>query len=246
MATATLQTTNGTATATVSPLAVMGQRYNIDPGKLLGVLKSTVIKGKEGGPAPTNEEIAAFVIVANQYSLNPFTRQIYAFVQNGAVVPIVGIDGWAHLVNSHPEFDGVEFEERFDAKGALESVTCTMFHSKRNHPVKVTEWLNECFRPTQPWKGMPKRMLRHKAFMQAARICFSLTGLFDEDEAIDIQRNQVAAAVNQAASPAADKAKEKLASKPAPVVDVEPEVEPEQEPAREIGDEPEESEGQQM
>ena len=33
---------------------------------------------------------------------------------------------------------------------------------------------------------MPFRMLRHKAFMQAARIAFSIGGIYDEDEARDV------------------------------------------------------------
>jgi len=34
---------------------------------------------------------------------------------------------------------------------------------------------------------MPRRMLRHRAFIQAARLAFGLSGLVDEDEAPDVQ-----------------------------------------------------------
>lgn len=41
----------------------------------------------------------------------------------------------------------------------------------------------ECQRNTQPWKSHPKRMLRHKAMIQCARLAFGFTGIYDQDEA---------------------------------------------------------------
>ena len=35
---------------------------------------------------------------------------------------------------------------------------------------------------TEPWKRWPRRMLRHKALIQAARIAFGFAGIYDEDE----------------------------------------------------------------
>jgi hypothetical protein len=34
-----------------------------------------------------------------------------------------------------------------------------------------------------PWKSHPRRMLRHKAMIQCARIAFGFVGIYDEDEA---------------------------------------------------------------
>lgn len=45
------------------------------------------------------------------------------------------------------------------------------------------EWYSECKRDTDPWRQMPRRMLAHKAYSQAARKCFGFSGLMDEDEA---------------------------------------------------------------
>jgi hypothetical protein len=42
--------------------------------------------------------------------------------------------------------------------------------------------MSECKRPTDPWNTHPKRMLRHKAMIQAARIAFSFAGIYDPDE----------------------------------------------------------------
>src|SRR5947209_6318736 len=95
-----------------SAIEKLASNFGIESSKVLEILKGTVIKPDKDGRQATTEEVAAFIIVCNQYGLNPFVREIYAFVgRGGAVVPIVGIDGWVSLVNRHPQFDGCEFEE---------------------------------------------------------------------------------------------------------------------------------------
>ncbi|WP_199086109.1 RecT family recombinase [Bosea sp. ASV33] len=134
----------------------------------------------------TREEFAAFVLVAKEYRLNPLLREIYAFPKKGGgIVPIVGIDGWLNLINGHAQFDGMEFDQHDDEKGALVAVTCRIYRKDRSHPTVVTEYLDECIRGTEPWK-MKRRMLRHKAAMQGARYAFGFSGIYDEDEAADI------------------------------------------------------------
>ncbi len=127
--------------------------------------------------------MAAFLIVAKEYDLNPLTKEIYAFPgRGGGIVPIVSIDGWVNLVNSNPQCDGFEFEmEHGPPDGELISCTCTMYRKDRSHPVSVTEYYEECKRATEPWK-MKHRMLRHKAMIQAARYAFGFAGIYDEDE----------------------------------------------------------------
>lgn len=155
------------------------------------MLRNTVIKGTQNY-TPSNEDVAAFCIVADQYDLNPFTREIHAFVNKaGGVTPIVGIDGWVKLVNRNATFDGCTLDMDDDESGKLVSCTCTMRVKGRQHPVIVTEYLSECVRPTDPWRTMPRRMLRHKAYMQAARLAFGLSGIYDEDEANDIVSRDV-------------------------------------------------------
>lgn len=176
-----------------SPLTILGQRYNIEPSKLVEVLRGTVIKPDRNGRPASNEELAAFCIVANQYDLNPFTREIYAFSSaEKGVTAIVPIDGWCKIVNRHKnaagelDFDGCEFEEIDGPDGKPDRITCRMHVKGREHPVCATERFVECKRGTGPWGQHPYRMLRHKAYMQAARYAFGLGGIHDEDEARDI------------------------------------------------------------
>ena len=157
---------------------VMADKFNLDPSKLLPVLKDTCFKGS------TDEQMVALLVVANEYNLNPFTKEIYAFpAKGGGIVPVVGIDGWLRIINEHPYFDGMEVMLAEDG----ESCTVTIHHKKRKYPTIITEYLEEVRRETDPWKTCPRRMLRHKAIIQCARVAFSFAGIKDEDDAEIIQ-----------------------------------------------------------
>ena len=166
------------ATPRASILAKMAERFSVEPTKLLDTLKATAFKAQGG---VTNEQMMALLIVADQYSLNPFTKEIFAFPDKNGIVPVVGVDGWARIINEHPQFDGVEFTYSGDA-GDL-ACTCTIHRKDRTHPIAVTEYLSECKRSTGPWGSHPRRMLRHKALIQGARLAFGFAGIYDEDEA---------------------------------------------------------------
>jgi len=143
--------------------------------ELLNTLKGTAFKGQV-----SDAQMAALLIVANQHGLNPWTREIYAFPdKNNGIVPVVGVDGWSRIINSHPQFDGMDFSQD-DEKCA-----CRIYRKDRSRPVEITEYSAECKRETPPWKSHPRRMLRHKAMIQCARIAFGYGGIFDEEEARD-------------------------------------------------------------
>lgn len=160
----------------VSQVSKLGAVFGMenDGAELLNVLKATAFKGQV-----SDAQMSALMVVANQYKLNPFTREIYAFPdrQNG-IIPVVGVDGWARIINEHPQFDGMEFDQN------EESCTCIIYRKDRGRPIKITEWLAECKRENaQPWKTHPRRMMRHKSLIQCARIAFGFVGIYDPDEA---------------------------------------------------------------
>lgn len=151
-----------------------------DGAGLIETLKATAFKGQV-----SDAQMTALMVVANQYALNPWTKEIYAFPdKNNGIVPVVGVDGWSRIINSHPQFDGIEFEQD------EQSCTCIIFRKDRNRPIKVTEWMAECKRGTDPWQSHPKRMLRHKAMIQCARLAFGYGGIYDQDEAERIVEGQ--------------------------------------------------------
>jgi hypothetical protein len=87
------------------------------------------------------------------------------------------------MMNDHPQFDGIDYEFEHDDEGRLVSCTSIIHRKDRSHPTRVTEYLAECKRNTDPWK-MERRMLRHKATIQGARVAFGFSGITDEDEAV--------------------------------------------------------------
>ena len=176
--------------------AKLGERFGMegDGRELVQVLKSTAFKGEV-----TDAQMAALMVVANQYGLNPFTRELFAFPdkQNG-IVPVVGVDGWSRIINSHPQFDGIEFHHADEfvtmpgAKPAPEWIECHIHRKDRSRPVVVREYLDEVYRApfkgkygdvTGPWQTHTKRFLRHKAMIQCARLAFGYGGIYDQDEA---------------------------------------------------------------
>lgn len=168
------------ATALQNLTDKLAKRFEIADGSdLMATLKNTAFKGNVN-----DSQMTALLIVANQYGLNPWTKEIYAFPdrQNG-IVPIVGVDGWARILNENPNFDGIEFD--LDD----EKCTCRIYRKDRSKPISVTEYMSECFRDMGPWKTHPKRMLRHKAMIQCARLAFGFTGIYDQDEAERIMEN---------------------------------------------------------
>ena len=140
----------------------------------------------DGAPiaAYSGETIAAALIVANTYGLNPILKEVYAFpMKGGGVCPIVPIDGWISLVNRRPEHDGVTLVENKNSDGEVESITATFFKKTCERPTFVTEYMKECRDNTKgPWQRWPIRMLRHKAYIQGARVAYGFSGIYDLDE----------------------------------------------------------------
>lgn len=184
-----------TALATVPKktnlIAKFANKFSVDEGKVMDILKSTAFKQRDGNP-PSDEQMMALLIVADQYGLNPFVKEIYAYPdKSNGIVPVVGVDGWSRIMNDHEQMDGIEFrysEETVTHKGKNCHVwiECIITRKDRSKPIVVREYFDEVVRSvnfTTPWDTHPKRMHRHKAEIQAVRIAFGFAGIYDEDEA---------------------------------------------------------------
>lgn len=215
---------NAITTATPAPklsaLNLMASKFSVEADKLLATLKGTVFKGA------TNEELLALVVVANTYGLNPLTKEIYAFpAKGGGIAPIVSIDGWIRMTNDHPQFDGMEIQVEFDESGKPFSATCRIYRKDRTHATVVTEYFTECSRNTDPWKQYPARMLRHKALIQAARVAFGFSGIYDEDEGKDVAGLRDVTPPKKRYTPAKQASFVLTDDKPEPESDPEPQTE---------------------
>jgi len=197
----------------------------------------------------SNEQMAALLVVADQYGLNPFTREIFAFPdkQNG-IVPVVGVDGWSRIINDHEQSDGFEFRESEEMVTLPDAKPCpawmeVIIHRKdRTHPIVVREYLDEVYRPlgkyadgnphkAGPWQTHTKRFLRHKVLIQGARIAYGFGGIYDQDEAERIVERDVTPAADDP-RPASGIARLKNAlKKPEPAAEGQGEAQPPEAPA---------------
>lgn len=159
-------------------LQAMAIRLQIPEGRLVDTLRDTVFSA-----CRTDSEFAALIVVANEYKLNPLLKEIYAFPAKGSgIVPMVSIDGWVKLMESHPQFDGIEFDYHNDENGQTEAIEAVIYRKDRTRPIKVMEYMVECKGETIPWKKLPRRMLRHRALIQCARIAFGFSGIVGEGD----------------------------------------------------------------
>lgn len=189
-----------------SLLTRVASKYGVDPDKMLTTLKATAFK-QQGDYAVTNEQMMALLIVSEQHGLNPWTKEIYAFPdKKNGIVPVVSVDGWSRIINENPQLDGIEFRYSVEMipvgtlKGQTmacpEWIEAIIRRKDRSAPVIAREFFEEVYRPpfegkgqngpytvNGPWQSHPRRMHRHKALIQCARIAFGFGGIYDQDEA---------------------------------------------------------------
>lgn len=187
-------------TTQISQMADILGLGNVDPVELKNTLVATAFNTDK---AISDEQMASLLIVAGQYKLNPWTKEIYAFPSNKGIIPVVGVDGWSRIINSSDNFDGMEFrysENMLQMDGAKvpapEWIECIIHRSDRKFPTVVREYLIECYQKPRgnsgyagPWQSHPSRFLRHKATIQCARLAFGFVGIYDQDEAERIREN---------------------------------------------------------
>jgi hypothetical protein len=165
-------------------LSIVSKNTGASEEEIKEVLSGMIVSAKkQHGAKATNSEIAVVSVVCAKYGLNPLVKECTAVVSNGKLQVVVMIDGWYKMVNRQETFDGVDFEDNFGTNNKIVSITCKMYLTNRSRPVCVTEYLEECNDiKSSVWKRWPVRMLRHKSYIQTARIAFGISEVIDNDE----------------------------------------------------------------
>jgi phage recombination protein Bet len=230
-------------------------KFGIDEDLLIETLKATCFRGqKPDAPPITNEQLVMLLIVADQYGLNPFTKEIYAYPDKGGIVAVVSIDGWIRIIQEHPQFNGMQInvpdemvtdksERKHKHKPCWEWMECTIFRKDREHNLPVVEYFEEVYRQSinakgsdgwyeiaTPWQSHTKRMMRHKTMIQAGRVTFGFAGIYDDDEAQRILDDDLVVATvppGEASKTHTDAARTALQRKLQPHVPAEEKKEPE-------------------
>lgn len=83
-------TQNSIVTTQISQMADLLGLGNVDPIELKNTLIATAFNN--GDKEISDAQMASLLIVAGQYKLNPWTKEIYAFPdKNKGIIPVVGV-----------------------------------------------------------------------------------------------------------------------------------------------------------
>ena len=134
----------------------------------------------------TITDLERVLLVAERAGLDPLGQEIFLapnrWDPGAASQVVVTVDGWSRLLNAHPAFDGIEFQSsQAEVDGVPEWMECTIHRRDRRAPTTVREYLCEARNDHVSWLTHPRRMLRHKALSQCARLCLGLSGVCDGD-----------------------------------------------------------------
>lgn len=149
--------------------------------RTLSINPSELILWQEQHAYQESLALLGLLHLAITHHLDPLLGEIALWSNSqGSLYPAITIDGWMNIANAHPAFAGIEFEEG----PAVEDVglyalpkfmTCTIYRTDRQIPIRVREYLDEVKGEHPLWKSMPRRMLRHRALQQCARIAFGVS-----------------------------------------------------------------------
>jgi hypothetical protein len=209
------QSTEVATTKKVSLIAKMAAERDVAPADFHKTLTDTMFKGAN------DSQLMTLLLVADRYHLDVTTKEIYAFpAKGGGIVPVVSIDGWISLAHQHPAYDGEEFRYSdklmtpAGGKACPEWMEIVIYRKDTSHPTVIREYLEECYRSTDPWRSHTKRMLRHKTMIQGYRVAFGFSGIKDPDEAERIAVEGTVAETPAVASSTADRARQALSPTP--------------------------------
>jgi hypothetical protein len=123
--------------------------------------------------------------LADRLGLDPLERDLIAIEQRdpdpfaASVAFMITLDGWVKLLHRHPRFRGLSFEEGpNDEHGLPLWQSCSLYWEGFACPLLVREWACEHRSLHESWLNHPRRMLRHKALTQCARLALGVGGGF--------------------------------------------------------------------
>jgi hypothetical protein len=163
----------------------------------------------------SESDLERLLLTCERLGLDPLGREVYcteaqdaaadAGAQRKPPLVVVALDGWCRIINSHPQFDGMSFEESAEREDGLPLwIECSMHRKDRRVATTVREYMCENRADQSAWLTHPRRMLRHKALVQCARLCFGLSGIYDPDEAQRIRASQTPIKENPSANTRSD------------------------------------------
>jgi len=123
-------------------------------------------------PAKT---ILSLLRMMQNLHLDPLCDEIgFTQYDDGQWQVFITIEGCSKLLNQHPQFNGLVFNQADTLiDGVPEWIECTIHRKDRTLPTTVREYLTEVRGENPIWQKMPRRMLRHRALQQCVRLAIA-------------------------------------------------------------------------
>jgi hypothetical protein len=147
-------------------------------------------------------EFNMIINVCENYQINPNLGMLYLRRdQSNAIYPTLKVDGWYKLVNDQEDCMGFEFfesENKLNMGQTLggkdvyifEYIGCKIYRKGREITPLVKEYIEECFNKyNNAYFTHGNRLLRHTSFIQAARVVYNLSGIYDPSEEINFVKD---------------------------------------------------------
>lgn len=116
--------------------------------------------------------------LASKYQLDPLLDEINLLETKEGYLPYITIDGWAKLINQHPQYAGMSLRDSTELiDGIPRWMECTIYRNDRILPIVIKEYLEEVRTDHPSWQQMPRRMLRHRVIQQCARLAFGISSM---------------------------------------------------------------------
>ena len=139
-------------------------------------LERLLVTAETLGLSPLSEDIyAAPPLIAQEVIINRSTAPEDETSQpiSSPLTLVLSLQGWVRLINAHPQFEGVSFNEPEIKAGHLPDwMECTIHRRDRKVPIQIKEYMSEVNLMSGAWITHPRRMLRHKCLVQCAKLAF--------------------------------------------------------------------------
>jgi len=127
-----------------------------------------------GKPSATLKEQVLYL--TQHYQIDPLLGDVTILYQSGRWIPHITMDGWMKIINQHPAFCGIDFQEAQELiDGVPQWISCTIYRQDRVIPITVREYYLELKQESSLWSEIPRRLLRFRSMQQCARLALSLS-----------------------------------------------------------------------
>lgn len=173
----------------------------------VNLIKNTVAKGA------TNDELQMFMYLANQYSLDPFKKEIWFMKYSGQTTIMTSRDGYLKYAQLNEDFEGLmsfvvkegdvfeidaseyKVTHKFGAKRGPILGAWARCDRKGKKPFIAYVEFSEYNKGTSIWKNYPSAMIQKVAEVFVLKRAFGINGLVTKEE-IDAGETEVQATEN--------------------------------------------------